>query len=236
MRISSTNRFGVAITLCMTFAASLHAQDYRAVKGNPAFAEVIENPDLPRVLLIGDSISIGYTVPVREFLKGKANVYRIPGNGGPTTRGLERIDDWLGETEWDVIHFNWGLHDLKFINDKGALVSVDQGQRQVSICDYHDNLETLVNRLKKTNAKLIWRNTTPVPKGANGRIPNDELKYNAVAKRIMEAHDIPIDDQHAFCLERLEDIQRPANVHFTPEGSRQLGQQAANAILEALKD
>ena len=53
---------------------------------NPAYAAVKDDPTLPRVLLIGDSISIGYTVPTREKLKGKANVHRPGTNCGPTTR------------------------------------------------------------------------------------------------------------------------------------------------------
>src|SRR5438552_10306989 len=80
---------------------------------DPAFAAVKDDPALPRVLLIGDSISIGYTVPVRRLLKGQANVHRIPENGGPTSNGLKKIDSWLGDKKWDVIHFNWGLHDLR---------------------------------------------------------------------------------------------------------------------------
>ena len=58
---------------------------------SPAFAPVIDNPELPRVLLIGDSISIGYTVPVRNALAGKANVHRIPENGADTVNGLKRM-------------------------------------------------------------------------------------------------------------------------------------------------
>ena len=90
-------------------------------------------PGLPRVLLIGDSISIGYTLPTRELLDGKANVHRIPTNGGPTTRGLEQLDRWLGDSRWDVIHFNFGLHDLKRADAKGTLVDVSQGPRQVDL-------------------------------------------------------------------------------------------------------
>jgi hypothetical protein len=80
-------------------------------------AKIEDVAGLPRVLLIGDSISIGYTLDVREMLKGKANVHRIPTNGGPTTNGLKSIKAWLGDSKWDVIHFNWGLHDLKYIQD-----------------------------------------------------------------------------------------------------------------------
>ena len=133
---------------------------------------------LPRVLLIGDSISIGYTLPVREALAGKANVHRIPTNGGPTIRGLEQLDSWLGEGKWDVIHFNWGLHDLKHI----------QGKHQVPLDQYEKNLRTLVERLKKTDATLVWCSTTPVPneKVNPKRVPAEVGQFNAVAAKIMK--------------------------------------------------
>ena len=77
-----------------------------AAKPNPAFVEIQDDPALPRVLLIGDSISIGYTLPTRALLAGKANVHRILTNGGPTPNGLEHLTEWLGSGKWDVIHFN----------------------------------------------------------------------------------------------------------------------------------
>src|ERR1700704_5759020 len=106
-----------------------------------AFAPVVDQPGLARVLLIGDSISIGYTATVRKELAGKANVHRIPENGADTANGLKKIDEWLGDGRWDVIHFNWGLHDLKVTPDGG---------RQVPLGTYEKNLEALVARLKKT--------------------------------------------------------------------------------------
>ncbi|MDP6354460.1 MAG: SGNH/GDSL hydrolase family protein, partial [Planctomycetota bacterium] len=71
---------------------------------NPALKSIEDAEGLPRVLLIGDSISIGYTLATRAQLKGKANVHRIPANGGDTRRGLQSMDKWLGEGKWDVIH------------------------------------------------------------------------------------------------------------------------------------
>lgn len=225
---------GVLFLLIAVSSEQTDAQDYRLTKGNPAFAEVIDDPNLPRVLIIGDSISIGYTVPLREELQGKVNVHRIPTNGGPTTRGLESIDAWIGDSKWDLIHFNWGLHDLKYMNKAGKLVDISEGKQQVSICDYAENLTKLVERLKKTNAKLVWRNTTPVPEGSRGRIKGDELKYNAVAARIMEKHDIPTDDLHTYATEHMKEIQLPKNVHFTKDGSKKLGELVAKKILEEL--
>ena len=215
-------------------AVSGAAKQPRKRKPNPAMAPIEDKEGLPRVLLIGDSISIGYTLPTRTALEGKANVHRPNTNCGPTTRGLQAIDQWLGTKKWDVIHFNWGLHDLKYISDKRALTDVDKGKQQVPIDQYEANLEKLVVRMKKTGAELIWCSTTPVPEGAKGRVVGDEVKYNAVAKKVMDKHGVAIDDLYAFCMPRLKDIQRPANVHFTPDGSKALAEQVAKSILAAL--
>src|SRR5690348_9575868 len=59
---------------------------------HPSLVDVPDDPKLPRVLLIGDSISMEYTIPVRRLLEGRANVHRVPENGGPTLTGLAKID------------------------------------------------------------------------------------------------------------------------------------------------
>lgn len=196
-------------------------------KPDPAFNAVTDIPGLPRVLLVGDSISIGYTVATQQLLAGKANVHRIPTNGGPTTTGLANLKTWLGTGKWDVIHFNWGLHDLKFM---------PEGQRQVSPADYEKNLRQLVKDLKATGAKLIWCSTTPVPAGALNpkRTDEDVQAYNAIAKRIMAEEGVATDDLYTFALPQLEKIQRPVNVHFSPEGSKVLAEQVARSIASAL--
>ncbi len=185
---------------------------------------------LPRVLLIGDSISIGYTEPARRLLQGKANVSRIPVNGGPTTNGLENLASWMAGKRWDGIHFNWGLHDLKLDSE---------GRHQVPIEQYGKNLRELVKRLKATGARLVWASTTPVPVVPAGKLnparnSSDVPLYNAAAKRIMDENGIPIDDLYAFALPRLAVIQQPSNVHFTEAGYDALAGQVAAAILRAL--
>lgn len=217
----------------------ISAQEVEQKKQNPAMVEVEDVEGLPRVLLIGDSISIGYTVPVREMLAGKANVHRPLTNCGPTTKGVAELDTWLGDKQWDVIHFNFGLHDLKFMGPKGqnlANPALPTSKPQVPIDQYESNLRKIVERLKQTGAKLIWRTTTPVPQGAAGRVVGDSKKYNDVAAKIMDEHKIAIDDQYAFALERLEKIQLSKNVHFTPAGSRELAQQVVAAVEAALGD
>jgi lysophospholipase L1-like esterase len=195
---------------------------------NPAFAPVNGKPGLPRVLLIGDSISIGYTLPVRELLKGKANLHRIPENAAHTDNGVKKLDGWLGNSKWDVIHFNFGLHDLKIMED---------GKHQVSLEQYEANLRTIVARLEKTGARLIWTATTPVPAGklTPPRKSEDVALFNAAARRVMEEAGLAIDDLYAFAMPRSKEIQRPENVHFTEEGSRVLAGAVAESILAALE-
>ena len=202
------------------------------------FAPIKDDPKLPRVLLVGDSISIGYTLPTRDFLKGKANLHRIPTNGGPTTRGLANIDAWLGKSKWDIIHFNWGLHDLKYMGPKGENLFPKEkgGKPQVTLADYEKNLEKLVVRLKKTGAKLIWRNTTPIPPGSKGRYVGDSVKYNEAAARVMKRHGIPTHDLFTMSKKRMKELMLPANVHYKKEGSVALGKDVARVIIKALKD
>ena len=229
----------IPLLIAATLATpNLHAQAKKPKrKPNPVFAPVKDNPKLPRVLLIGDSISIGYTLPTRDFLKGKANLHRIPTNGGPTTKGLASIDEWLGNRKWDLIHFNWGLHDLKYMGPNGENLFPKEkgGKPQVPIDAYEKNLDQLVSRLKKTGAKLIWRNTTPVPPGSKGRYVGDSVKFNTAAARVMKKHGVPTHDLFTMSKKRMREIMRPANVHYTPEGSKVLGKDVARVIIEVLK-
>lgn len=211
-----------SIFIGLWMAMSLAAQNT-----GPAFDPVEDVPGLPRVLLIGDSISIGYTAPVRELLKDKANVHRILTNGGPTINGLAHLDEWLGAGKWDVIHFNFGLHDIKI---------GEGGKRQVPLEEYGRNLREIVTRLNRTKARLIWASTTPVPAGRVDppRVSGDVPAYNLVAKEIMTEGGIPIDDLYTFVMPLVENIQLPVNVHYTDEGYRRLAGPVSASILAQL--
>jgi hypothetical protein len=201
------------------------------------------DPKLPNVLIIGDSISIGYTRPVRQKLAGKANVYRPmrgtgPDNCGDTTIGLKKIDGWLGQQKWDLIHFNWGLWDLCYRNP----TSKDQGNRdkiggKISSkpADYEKHLEQLVTRLEATGAKLIWANTTVVPEGEAGRFVGDDEKYNAIAARVMKKHGIATDDLFTLTKGFAGKYSAKAgDVHYTAAGYERIAVQVAATIEKSL--
>src|SRR4051794_1182670 len=160
----------------------------------PSLAPIKDVAALPRVLLIGDSISMGYTLPVRELLKGVANVHRPPTNCGPTTRGLEQIDGWLGDGKWDVIHFNFGLHDLKYVDEKGQNTSPDKGKVQGPVGEYKKTPAALVGKMKKPGAKLIFATPPPAPAGEPQRSADADKAYNAAALEVMARQGVAIDD------------------------------------------
>jgi acyl-CoA thioesterase-1 len=95
-----------------------------------ATVQIEDGPKLPRVLLIGDSIAMGNTLPVRELLKGKANVH-FPFENCHTSRHiLENFDAYVGKKPWDVINFNCGIHDVTLKDKDGKSIKAgQQGKR-----------------------------------------------------------------------------------------------------------
>lgn len=203
-------------------------------------AEKASSNTLPKVLLIGDSITGGYNKPVTRRLKDKAEVRMIPGNGEHTGTGLKMIDRWLGEEKWDVIHFNWGLWDLCYRHPQ----SKEQGKRDkvngtltTPLDEYEKNLEKLVLRLKKTNAKLIWASTTVVPEGEAGRKVGDDARYNEAAARVMARHGVTVDDLNKLTKTFGPDMfSKPGDVHYNGKGCERLAEQVATAIGAALPE
>lgn len=207
--------------------------------------------ELPNVLILGDSISIGYTPFVQEYLKGRANVFRPmlengkPENCAGTTKGVENIKRWLNSevtnsgSRWDIIHFNFGLHDIKHVDPvTGENSQNPKHPQQANLKQYKKNLQIIVEQLKNTGAKLIFATTTPYPDSVEGplRKPGMPQKYNRVAVKIMNKNGILINNLHAFMVPRMADLQLPNNVHFTEQGSREMAKKVVERINEVLNE
>lgn len=216
-----------------TLGASEPTPQTAPASPHPSFAPIVDVPGLPRVLIVGDSISMGYTLPVRARLRGRANIHRPPENGGDTGRGLRKLDTWLGEGPWDVIHFNFGLHDLKYLDAAGKYVPPEQGTQVTPLPHYEANLRELVARLRRTGARLIYATTTPVPAGTLGRVEHAERPYNDVAQRVMRELDVPVNDLCAF-VQTHPALQLPQNVHFSDAGYDELARIVASSVEQQL--
>jgi len=200
-----------------------------------------DDPKLPRMLVIGDSISINYLRPLREALKGKVNVHHPPTNCGRSAGGARNVAVWMGDyrakgRQWDVISFNFGHWDSG--NTKPA---------------YQKSLKTVVAALKKTGAKLIWVTTCPVPDGcgkagelgASGKAPGRKAgvmaRYvNPWALEVMKRHgEIAVCDQWQLVRDNAgglyTDWWKGDNVHFRGPTAEALGRLLARRALEALQ-
>jgi acyl-CoA thioesterase-1 len=227
-------KFAPCLLLCALAASLCFAADAPAKKKH--------------LLILGDSISIGYTPIVQKMMADEWTVVRpMRGdkaeNCSGTTYGVPNVDRWLqlDGGKWDVIHFNWGLHDLKHVkpgDPKGATSELATDPPQATVEVYEKNLREIVAKLKATGAKLIFATTTPVPEGAMKVYRNnaDVLKYNEAALRVMKENNIAVDDLYTFMKPKMGELQlQPANVHYTPAGYEALAKEVVASVKAAMK-
>jgi hypothetical protein len=211
-------------------AALAQKQSVRDDPFQHPFANPIDDPELPRVLIVGDSISIGYTPRVRKLLDGKANVHRPTTNCRWSAFGDEHISEWVGDSKWDVVHFNFGLWDwYGWSQDVKATPE-----------SYAKSLDSIVGRLKKTNARLIFAMTTPPCVGPERKVKiviteERARQFNDAAREVMKKHGVQVNDLYAVIGKDRAKYQRGENdVHYTDDGRDLLAGRVAKVIEAAL--
>jgi hypothetical protein len=195
-------------------------------------------PPLPRVLILGDSISLGYTDGVRRKLKDVAEVRRPAENCQHSGYALTKIRSWIGDEKWDVIHFNWGIWDTHMVGESGNLIRDEAaypGPMHIRHTpdQYRRNLARILGELQKTGAKLVWANTTPILK-REGRRFEDIPALNREAVELMREHNIAINDLYELTLPHAKLWQNADQVHFNAQGNEQLAERVALAIRNVL--
>jgi len=190
-----------------------------------------------KVLIIGDSISMGYTPQVWRSFQGKALVTHNPGNAQHSGTGLEKIEEWIGDEEWDLIQMNWGLWDLVYRHpDAKVYGNRDKinGKITFSVEEYAANLDQIIIRVKElTDAKLVFVTTTYVPEEEAGRNSADVERYNEAAKAVMKKHGILVHDLYPASVAIHKEFGLGIqDVHYTERGYNELG----NLIVTFLSD
>ena len=173
---------------------------------------------LPRVLLVGDSISGGYRSRVRELLEGTANVtWLTVCYGADVPNGRRLLEMCLDDADYAVVHVNNGLHSLDL--EDGA---------------YAESLREILRliRRKQPQAKIVWARTTPdVDPRRNARV--DAL--NAAADRVVREEGIDgIDDLSAVMMAAPENRRWSDGCHPTPEVSGELALAVTRSLLPHL--
>ena len=183
-----------------------------------------DKKDLPRVLLIGDSVTRGYSKAVDTALTGKAYVARLATSrcvGDPVL--LAEAAAVLGGTSFDVIHFNNGLHGV------GA----------VTEAEYAKFLPEFLAHIRKLapKAKLIWASCTPwhvAGKFTEFDPKNEKVKErNRIAAELMKKENIPVNDLYTTVAQHPEWCADP--LHYNAKGTEAEGTQVAAAVMALLK-
>jgi hypothetical protein len=184
------------------------------------------NPSLPRVLLIGDSICIGYKANVIKALAGKANVDVWPHPMFQSEKLNQALTKILKNGPYDVVHVNLGLHGV--------------AEGRIKPGEYEPLTRQFIQIIRDTmpKVKIIWANTTQFTlKGKPTQLDPVKhptvLEHNRMAARLMAELNIPVNDFFGLLINKLE-LGRGDTVHWTPPAYQILGDKATASILQAL--
>lgn len=193
--------------------------------------------ELPRVLLVGDSIRLGYAPLVARRLAGVAEVVS-PEDCGDSRNALKLLDKQLADARPAIVHFNCGLEDLK--------VGKKSNEWQVITRDSNYNLRAMVDRIRKSAQeppRIVFAAATPIVDARHAayytdfyRFDADVRDFNERAAKIMLGLDVPVDDLYG-----VVDDAGPAKLigedgmHFTPAGNERLADAVADCLKRQLK-
>lgn len=206
-------------------------------------AEQPASADLPKVVLLGDSIRAGYKDTVIKALAGKAVVWTPKENCKSSVYIRENLAKWMEGQNPDVIHINAGLHDLVLTGPETNFTEIGK---------YGENIRAIIDELKKKypKAKIIWATTTPVFDELNEksrksgtadgkRIAWREnaqvVRFNAAAAEALKGRDVVVDDLYTLVKDMNDqDLYIDDGVHYSMYGREFLGDAVAKSILAQL--
>jgi len=191
------------------------------------YDETMEN-DAPRAMLIGDSITVGYTIPVNQYLNGKLHVDSIA-----TSKGLdhpfynEEIDLFARQFgfEYRVIHFNNGLH--------GWHLSAEEYEKL-----YEEKILWLKERFPKAKLALVTSTAVAIS-GEDHRVDPERDKkvsaYNAAVWRIAEKYKLPVDDLYPTSVVN-EDWRAGDSHHYNEKGRKEQAKIVGDFLMKLLEE
>ena len=185
---------------------------------------------MKKVIMIGDSIRMGYQSYVQKALADLAEVWTPEINGGDSRNVLAHLNTWLEIAQPDIVHIYCGLHDLK--------TPFDTGVPAVPIPEYRLNVQAILNQLIQVVPHVLWATTTPVNthwhhaiKGFD-RFEDDVVDYNRSVHAIARTLEVPVNDLYKTVMTAGRDqLLLPDGVHFTAEGYALLAEQVTAMIM-----
>ena len=218
-------RFFAVLSSFLAIAQPVSAQE--PIRERIEWADIwvtdADKDDLPRVLLIGDSITRGYFGEVEKHLDGKANCARLTTSKCVSAPSFpDEVQLLLKQYRFAAIHFNNGLHGWGYTEDQ-----------------YRDGLLRLMATFKEqaAGAKLNWATTTPIRNSDNLQQTSERTERvktrNRIAAEIMEEQGVPTDDLYGL-VEAHPEFFSGDGVHYNSKGREVQGKQVAESVVESL--
>lgn len=196
-------------------------------------APTVVDPNRPKILFYGDSISSGYRQHLLPALEGKVYAYHwntfVPSLGDGATSMLK---DGASAADFKIIFFNNGLHSLSWTPDKAT-------DEQIA-----DTTRAIVRgfRTGAPQAKLFWIATTPhtarpepgKPVDALGDKNAVVLRINRIAEQVMKEESIEIIDMYTPLAARL-DLAAGDEYHWASPAYKIISDAIAAKTFEVLK-
>jgi hypothetical protein len=211
----------LSLVLCVSAGAAENARNakHEDIEWCDVWMPHMRESGLPRVLLVGDSITRAYYKDVEDNLKGKAYVARLTTSaaiGDPAL--IMQLYTFLSAAKFDVVHFNIGMHGWAY-----------------SEADYRKHLPELLKVIRKDapGARLIWASTTPVRKDREPGPNNARIQArNEIAQTYFTGQSVPVDDLYTL-MSAHSDLHTD-DVHFNEEGAALQARQVAAEIEKLL--
>ena len=200
----------------------------------------IVNPALPRILVVGDSISMGYRGFITEHFKGRAYVdYWVP-----NVMFRLKPSDVLGEDAplkraWRGVLSNGPYHVVSW--NATTLHQWDPPDRAPED-SYPSNMTEIVTYLKKIapETRFIWIRSTPVrttPKEGRPTLINGvnerNIRFNKMTDEIMAKHGIPEVDLYGLCETKLDTV--PAGSQDSAHWNKDVSREMADLIIKEIE-
>ena len=196
---------------------------------------------MKRVLLLGDSIRMGYDEYVKEILAGEFEViYDDFDNGRFSAYTLWQANQaFKNQGRFDVVHWNNGYWDMN--------VEYPMTEAMHPVDEYVHFLSRILSQIRNNGAVPIFATTTPIlSKEAAADVVREGIdsfkydnewvvKYNASAVKFMQGEGVTVNDLYALCIKDKYYYKCPDLLHLTEEGYRRCAEQTAIAIRKAAK-
>lgn len=190
---------------------------------------------MTRVLLLGDSIRLGYQIEVWNAIGNLVVLFAPVENCLHSGYLRSHLSGWLSDFRPDLVHVNAGLHDLRRDRETGSV--------QIPLSEYRGNIEAIVGACREDGSRqVVWALTTPVldrrilsTHGYQMRVNEDVVNYNREAAACMAELSVPVNDLYQVVADAdPETLLGADGVHFTDLGSRLLGQAVGDFLQSVL--